>query len=101
MSEFKGTPGPWAVNIIGAHWNNPGFKHIEVTFSEDDECVCDTVYQIEDANLIAAAPELLEACLRTQAQFRQAGIEAKSGSLNPAEDNASRIDAAIAKALGK
>ncbi|MEC5616408.1 hypothetical protein [Serratia nevei] len=61
MSEFKGTPGPWKVNVIGQHWNNKSLTHLEVTFGSDDECVCDTVYKIDDANLIAAAPKLLEA----------------------------------------
>ena len=60
-NEFKGTPGPWAVNVIGPHWNNRSLTHIEVTFGSDGECICDTVYKSEDAQLIAAAPELLEA----------------------------------------
>lgn len=61
MQEFKGTPGPWRVNTIGKHWNNPALVHLEVTFGTDGECICDTVYRREDADLIAAAPELLEA----------------------------------------
>lgn len=61
MKEFKGTPGPWVVNEIGQHWNNKALTHLEITYGEDGECICDTVYQREDANLIAAAPELLEA----------------------------------------
>lgn len=61
MKEFKGTPGPWRVNTIGKHWNNPALVHLEVTFGTDGECICDTVYRREDADLIAAAPELLEA----------------------------------------
>ncbi|MFU2365565.1 MAG: hypothetical protein ACM685_07775 [Enterobacteriaceae bacterium] len=63
MNEFKGTPGPWSVNEKGQHWNNKSLTHLEVIFGEDGECICDTVYQREDANLIAAAPELLEALL--------------------------------------
>lgn len=61
MNEFKGTPGPWRVNTIGKHWNNPALVHLEVTFGTDGECICDTAYRREDADLIAAAPELLEA----------------------------------------
>lgn len=61
MEKFKGTPGPWLVNVIGPHWNNKSLTHIEVTFGEDGECVCDTVYSPDDAKLIAAAPDLLEA----------------------------------------
>jgi len=55
----KFTPGPWTVNEIGQHWNNKSLTHLEVTFGVYGECVCDTVYQRGDANLIAAAPELL------------------------------------------
>ena len=62
-NEFKGTKGPWKVNVIGQHWNNPSLTHLEVTFGDDGECVCDTVYQMDDANLISAAPELLR-CLQ-------------------------------------
>lgn len=65
MKIFKGTPGPWVVNEIGQHWNNKALTHLEITFGEDGECICDTVYQREDANLIAAAPELLEALQET------------------------------------
>lgn len=61
MSDFKGTPGPWMINVIGPHWNNKSLTHIEITFGDDGECICDTVYKSEDAQLIAAAPELLEA----------------------------------------
>lgn len=61
MKEFKGTPGPWSVNVLGQHWNNKSLTHIEITFGDEGECICDTVYKAEDANLIAAAPELLEA----------------------------------------
>lgn len=53
------------------------------------------------ASMFAAAPELLEACLRIQAQLSQAGVASVAGSLNPAEDAASQIDAAIKKALGQ
>lgn len=35
MNEFKGTPGPWRVNTIGKHWNNPALVHLEVTFGTD------------------------------------------------------------------
>lgn len=59
--NMKHTPGPWSVNVIGQHWNNKSLKHIEVTFGQDGECICDTVYNPSDASLIAAAPDLLEA----------------------------------------
>lgn len=92
MNEFKGTPGPWSVNEIGQHWNNKSLTHLEITFGEDGECICDTVYQREDANLIAAAPELLEA------------LEMLVVFTTPTKRNAaalSKAHAAITKALGE
>lgn len=92
MKEFKGTPGPWRVNTIGEHWNNPTLVHLEVTYGTDGECVCDTVYRREDADLIAAAPELLEA-LETLVVFT-----------TPTKRNAAALNkahAAIAKATGE
>jgi len=68
MKEFKGTKGNftdgtigWKVNKLGLHYNNPDLEHIEIIWSDDTECVCDTVYKEDDAKLIAAAPELLDA----------------------------------------
>lgn len=92
MKEFKGTPGPWRVNTIGEHWNNPTLVHLEVTYGTDGECVCDTVYRREDADLIAAAPELLEA-LETLVVFT-----------TPTKRNAAVLNkayAAIQKATGE
>lgn len=101
MSEFKGTPGPWKVNTIGQHWNNKSLTHIEVTFGVEGECVCDTVYEMADANLIAAAPELLEACLRMRNQLYAAGYEAEAGSIHPTKCLLAQVESAIAKALGQ
>ena len=75
MKEFKGTPGPWVVNEIGQHWNNKALSHLEITFGEDGECICDTVYQREDANLISAAPELLEALQRCESVLSNIPLE--------------------------
>lgn len=95
MKEFKGTPGPWVVNEMGQHWNNKALVHLEITFGEDGECICDTVYQREDANLIAAAPELLEAL--------QCIIEACTWDTygKPGYENLEAAKAAINKALGE
>lgn len=94
MSEFKGTPGPWKVNTIGKHWNNQSLTHIEVTFGMDGECVCDTVYEMADANLIAAAPELLEAIQHImEMQLR--------GFIVLGEKATEKAKSAINKALGQ
>ena len=94
MKEFKGTPGPWVVHEIGQHWNNKALTHLEITFGEDGECICDTVYQREDASLIAAAPELLEAL---QATIHEVGHWLSTQKPELKE----KIDAAINKALGE
>lgn len=88
---MKHTPDPWSVNVIGQHWNNKALTHIEVTFGHDGECICDTVYNQSDANLIAAAPDLLEA------------LQACLGWVNNnvARDAHGKAAAAISKALGE
>lgn len=86
---MKHTPGPWSVNVIGQHWNNKSLKHIEVTFGQDGECICDTVYNPSDAKLISAAPDLLAAL---QAVVRVADRQT---------DEFDMARAAISKALGE
>lgn len=102
MKEFKGTPGPWIVNEIGQHWNNKALTHLEITFGEDGECICDTVYQRADANLIAAAPELLEALqeILQIGDIHHSAIEAKH-PLHDFESWEMKARAAIKKALGE
>lgn len=93
-SEFKGTPGPWSVNEIGRHWNNKSLTHLEVTFGEDGECICDTVYRREDANLIASAPRLLEVAISLLEALESENPKAYSDIIDEAR-------AEIAKALGE
>lgn len=90
MTQFKGTPGPWSVNTIGKHWNNPTLVHLEVTFGTDGECICDTVYRREDADLIAAAPELLELvihvknCVENDGTYEPANLDYFNKIINKA-----------------
>ena len=60
--EFKGTPAPWTV----ADKTTNGTQGFEIHYSYDGECITDHVYTIEDAHLIASAPELLEALKETE-----------------------------------
>ncbi|MFJ5981927.1 hypothetical protein ACIQCX_13535 [Enterobacter cancerogenus] len=92
---MKHTPPPWSVNVIGKHWNNKSLTHIEVTFGQDGECICDTVYNQDDANLIAAAPDLLNAL---QAMLSKAY---KQNWNDQYPDEVSKAQAAISKALGE
>lgn len=106
MSEFNGTKGPWKVGRETIDGDiriiDPNGAMVAMTeVKTGDGYLWSPSTVAENANLIAAAPELLECCLRIQAQFRQASIESKTGSLNPVEDNAAQIDAAIIKALGQ
>jgi len=50
MSEFKGTPGPWDYNGYG-----------RVTTADDEARFVADAYEEDDARIIAAAPDLLEA----------------------------------------
>jgi hypothetical protein len=58
----KHTPGPWEAKNVGPHWNNKEIDNWIITYGKDDEQVVDHVYEEADARLIAAAPELLQAC---------------------------------------
>ena len=59
MNELsKHTPAPWLVKPWES--NDSQFR-AEIQFGDDGECVSDCVYSLKDAQLIAAAPEMLEA----------------------------------------
>ena len=68
MREFKGTKGPWFVNDFGN--STPEKPHHWITASENGGCKDDRYMSvsgsidIHDANLIAAAPELLKALIK-------------------------------------
>lgn len=56
--EAKFTKGEWWVNNIGKHHSNPNIDNLQICYSLEEECICDTVYQLSDAHLIAAAPDM-------------------------------------------
>ena len=57
--EFKEKKGPWKVSVFET---DCGIKSNEIHYVNDGKCVAEHVSNLDDANLIAAAPELLEAC---------------------------------------
>lgn len=66
MQEFKGTPGPWSLNVeacdqtVALDIMGSGVcVSSAIPWPSDTECDVDKA--IANANLIAAAPELLEA----------------------------------------
>lgn len=61
MTKFKGTKGKW---ILGDEKYYNGNKAFEVWYGNDGECIAEVVHKIEDAKLIAAAPEMLELLAR-------------------------------------
>ena len=121
MDEKRFTPGPWKADeryedstevvdskglshvtaercaiLLGwdehfEHWGDSKEAHRDISREE----------QRANARLIAAAPDLLEACLRLRNQLYAAGYDSKENSLNPTEDLLFQTEQAIAKALGK
>lgn len=127
MSEFKGTPGPWVVDVRGgcvAVYQNGRQEDTNGCHFDDERNIAysnkgaeyDKVVgywnmdkkTIRDFTLIAAAPELLEAlkemvgCIDYYAGLKeseQPNIEDWAYASNSAEIVKARL--AIAKALGK
>jgi hypothetical protein len=86
MKEFKGTKGPW--EVVGAGFNDEGTYY---TLNID-------LISKDNANLIAAAPDLLEELQLTLGALRE--ICFTCGAARP-ESTIRRAEAAIAKALGE
>lgn len=105
MSEFKGTPGPWVVTNTADIFTGLGAKNSEgIEASRNDgwhvaDCDMGGLCLEEvasNAQLIAAAPELLEALI----MVRDADDDCRKDGLPTIPAPArSKIDAAIAKAL--
>lgn len=63
MSNFKGTKGKFSDGHTGWKIDNRitnGVRGFEIHYSDDGECITDHVYTLEDAKLIACAPEMVE-----------------------------------------
>ena len=65
--EFKGTTGDFKDGYQGwrvRHLGDVNCMHpYEIVYSDDDECVVEIVHTKEDADLIAAAPDLFNVLL--------------------------------------
>lgn len=105
MSEFKGTPGPWF--FAGKH-NDCECRYVctdKVNLSFNEVC---TLYGSEgdeqqaNANLIAAAPDLLEALQAIYADYKQLADSGDAVFWKLEETIVGRQAlTAIAKALGE
>ena len=97
------TKGPWEVNSY--HFGPPvklgGATVYSVTFDREvlgnpsPALVCDHISEVEDANLIAAAPELLELLIEARRTLEM------WKDVAPAVSLCADIDSAIAKAKGQ
>lgn len=108
MSEFKGTPGPWTA--VDKRPHSDGFSVFSndqyIAFVGDSDGA--TNYK-DNANLIAAAPELLEALQEIREEMKafrhvanEVGINDADGIyLGHTKEIFDKASAAIAKALGQ
>ena len=94
--EFKGTPGPWFVDYSGANdaYEIAPMDPNGITMNWDKEICITADNSIENANLIAAAPDLLEAL---QGLLIRIADEEEYGP----EHAVTKARAAISKALGE
>ncbi|EAX3299497.1 hypothetical protein JYN54_09680 [Salmonella enterica subsp. enterica serovar Muenchen] len=107
--EQKHTPGPWYavqnnsfIDITTALGRYDG-KVIADTCSsgysfDNGDCINGET-TVANAKLIAAAPELLEACLRARNHLFAAGYEPEEGSINPNACLLAQLISVIDKAL--
>lgn len=97
MSNF--TEGPWVAK--GGEVCTVEYE-AEGQIMHDHICCCEVINgESPNANLIASAPELLEACLRMRNQLYAAGYQAEKGSMNPTKCLLAQVEEAIEKALGQ
>lgn len=88
--KTKHTPGPWYLSLMtGFVYNNENLEKLICTTESGPDCYKFTDEQLANARLIAAAPELLDACLA-----------ADWNSLDIPESVRDKLTAAIAKATG-
>lgn len=97
MKRFKGTPGPWRTDEWGMTGVNSEGKHIALV-NYSHQGTFNDVFGDEhkaNSNLIASAPELLDALIEMQRNGRKQGWDDKY------ESSMEKTRLAIAKALGE
>ncbi|WP_157130330.1 hypothetical protein [Burkholderia pseudomallei] len=103
MGEFKGTRGPWHIRTFdGSKWTIDDERDNSVAQAQQVKPLPADRLQIErtaNARLIAAAPELLEACSR-MVEIAAPNIYPTPDKPNSAWAHLQYARAAIAKALG-
>ncbi len=101
MSEFKGTPGPWSVE---GSWVESDCRYIAEVHDFREECEIFKPVHPEsaaNANLIAAAPELLEALQKLVTAMRQYEMDVGESAPYKHRMMMEKADAALSKALGQ
>ncbi len=94
----KHTAGPWKAHEL----TRPiGLAKWQIHWSDDGECVADVVYEEADAKLIAAAPELLEACRMALDALGYVSVMSNNGiGIKKVYEAEELLKQAIAKAEG-
>lgn len=103
--QFKGTPGPWEWAGITQVATGRGHYYIVPKNNPNaDSAIAKSTFggmSKEDAQLIAAAPELLEALIRTQDIFDAAHALPKQEIIDRMHKEYDVVNTAIHKALGE
>ncbi|MEY0819408.1 hypothetical protein AB7201_06150 [Providencia rettgeri] len=101
--EFKGTPGPWVIDEWSMTGINSESKHVAlVNYSHHG--LPNDVYGDEheaNANLIAAAPELLESLRELVSAMERYEIDVGESAPVKHREMMNKANSAIAKALGQ
>lgn len=99
------TPGPWRPGkdcgaVVADHptWDGDDPKGREMAEFYGGFLVCESIFRKADMNLIAAAPELLEACRTARILIATTCSPAVDA---PARLALERLEASIAKAEGR
>ncbi|MEP8655832.1 hypothetical protein ABKV48_15775 [Enterobacter hormaechei] len=99
MKEFKGTPGEWKYTIRNVNEMMTTFHGVTIG---DTYIEAATRNEIEDAQLIAAAPDLLDALQSLFDNYKQLADSGDAGNWRLEDEPAGKKALhAINKALGK